>query len=84
MRTHVKSAGVNEIEAMYERPQVKVKVERDHPFNVFHSFFIYARKIYVRTHAITTRQWKSTLVIAYKLAIVSVGSTKPQLTLEDN
>ena len=40
MRTHVKSACVNEIEAMYERPHVKVKVESGHPFNVS-SFILY-------------------------------------------
>ena len=51
---------------MYERPRVNVKVKRgstltytrDLRHNVY---FIYACKIYVRTHGKITRQWKSTL-----------------------
>ena len=46
---------------MHERPRVNVKVERgstltymrDLPYN---AYFIYARKIYVRTHEKITRQ----------------------------
>ena len=34
MRTHVKFACVNEIEAMYERPRVNVKVERGSTFTL--------------------------------------------------
>ena len=66
MRTHVKFTCVNEIETMYERPRVNMKVERgptfaftrDLPYIVF---FLFTRiKIYVRTQVKITRQWKST------------------------
>ena len=66
MRTHVKFTGVNEMETMYERPLVNVKVERRSTFTFTRDFpyivspFIYASKIYVRTHVKVARQWKST------------------------
>ena len=60
LRTHVKK-----IEAMYEKPRVKVKVERGltwtHTRKLPFLCFIYARKMYVRTHVKITRQWKSTV-----------------------
>ena len=54
-------------ETLNGRSRVNVKLE---PYSAFTfardllyiaSIFIYARKIYVRTHVIITRQWKSTL-----------------------
>ena len=60
VRTHV-----NEIEAMYERARVNVKVDRGSTFTLsmtLHALsLLYARKIYVLTHAKITRQWKSNL-----------------------
>ena len=68
MRTLVNFTHTNkiEIEAMYERPRVNVRVERRSTFTfmrglsyiAFISF--YARKIYVRTQGKITRWWKST------------------------
>ena len=53
--THVKFTRVKEKEIMYERPRVNVKVERGSIFTFtrqlpYTVYFIYARKIYVRTH----------------------------------
>ena len=65
----VKFTRVNKMEAIYERPGVNVTVERgstftftrDPPQTLHCLYLIYARKIYVRTHAKITLQWKSTL-----------------------
>ena len=53
---------------MYERPHVNEKIERGSSLTYTRdllyivSTFIYARKIYVRSHGKITRQWKSTLI----------------------
>ena len=60
---HVNFTRVNEIEAMYGRSRVNVKVEPRQTFTLTRalSILIYARKIYERSHGKITRQWKSTL-----------------------
>ena len=59
-RTHEKFTRINEIETIYERPRVNVKLSargstftftRDLPYIVIS----YARKVYVRTHVKITR-----------------------------
>ena len=65
VRIHVKFTRLNEIEAMYESPRANVKDERTFMCTRDPSlrclYFVYARKIYVRTQVKITRQWKSTL-----------------------
>ena len=58
---------VNEIEEIYGRSRVNVKVDLAqlyvgaHPF-IHYFYFICASKIYVRTHVKFTRQWKTNLI----------------------
>ena len=66
MRTHVKFTCLNEIETVYERLRVNVKVERgfcllrirDLPYIVS---ILFAHGTFTCTHGKITRQWKSTL-----------------------
>ena len=60
VRSHVKFTRVNAKEAMYEKPRVKVKAERGSP-SIHCLYFIYASKIYVRTHVKIMHQRTSTL-----------------------
>ena len=52
---------VNKTKAMYERPRVKVKVERGSTFTFKLPYFTYPRKFYTRRHVKINRRWKSTL-----------------------
>ena len=62
MRTHVKFTRVNEIEAMYERPRVNVKVERGSTFTFRRDLPHIVSILFTRVRTIKiTRQWKSTL-----------------------
>ena len=82
---HLKFTRVNEIEAMYERPRVNVKVERGSTFTFLRDppYIIYTRKIYVRTHEKVMRQWKSTLsfylIYAREFSCVRLRGKKLQI-----
>ena len=64
----VKLTRVNKIEAMHERPRVHVRIERFNFYvyvrpSIYCLYFVYARKIYVRTQVKITRQWKFTTTV---------------------
>ena len=57
---------LKKVEALYESRKWTWKLSEVQPLSLrvmFHTYFyfIYARRIYVRTHVKITRQWKSTL-----------------------